>query len=53
MVGILDVWGGFARDLTIRFEAGVDVTLDLADGAALAAATSGACLSSPSPTAGR
>ena len=30
--------GGFARDLTIRFEAGVDVALDLADGAALAAA---------------
>ena len=38
VVGILDVWGGFARDLTIRFEAGVDVELDLADGAALAAA---------------
>ncbi len=38
VVGILDVWGGFARDLTIRFEAGVDVALDLADGAALVAA---------------
>src|SRR5580704_19194821 len=38
VVGILDVWGGWARDLTIRFEAGVDVELDLADGAALAAA---------------
>ena len=38
VVGILDVWGGWARDLTIRFEAGVDVSLDLADGAALAAA---------------
>ena len=38
MVGIVDVWGGFARDLAIRFEAGVDVELDLADGAALAAA---------------
>src|SRR5580700_8969496 len=37
VVAILDVWGGFARDLTIRFEAGVDVELDLADGAALAA----------------
>ena len=38
VVGILDTWGGWARDLTIRFEAGVDVELDLADGAALAAA---------------
>jgi starch synthase (maltosyl-transferring) len=38
VVGIPDVWGGFARDLAIRFQAGVDVGLDLADGAALAAA---------------
>src|ERR1700686_2217881 len=40
VVGIRDVWGGFARDLGIRFQAGVDVELDLADGAALAAARS-------------
>jgi starch synthase (maltosyl-transferring) len=38
VVAIIDVWGGWARDLAIRFEAGMDVTLDLADGAALAAA---------------
>ena len=38
MVGLPDAWGGLARDLSIRFEAGVDVSLDLADGAAMAAA---------------
>src|SRR5450631_551931 len=38
VVGIIDVWAGWARDLTIRFQAGVEVELDLADGAALATA---------------
>jgi starch synthase (maltosyl-transferring) len=40
VVGLPDTWGGWARDLTIRFEAGVDVELDLADGAAMAEARS-------------
>src|ERR1700693_5840188 len=40
-VGIRDAWGGFARALGIRFQAGVDVELDLADGGALAAARGG------------
>jgi starch synthase (maltosyl-transferring) len=38
VAGLPDLWGGWARDLAIRFEAGVDVELDLADGAALAEA---------------
>src|SRR4029077_10535550 len=37
VAGLPDLWGGWARDLTIRFQAGVDVELDLADGAAMAA----------------
>jgi starch synthase (maltosyl-transferring) len=40
VVGLPDIWGGWARDLTIRFQAGVDVELDLADGAAMADARS-------------
>ena len=40
MVGLPDAWGGWARDLAIRFEAGIDVSLDLADGAAMADARS-------------
>ena len=38
VAGLPDLWGGWARDLAIRFEAGVDVELDLADGAAMAEA---------------
>jgi starch synthase (maltosyl-transferring) len=38
VAGLPDLWGGWARDLTIRFQAGMDVDLDLADGAAMAAA---------------
>jgi starch synthase (maltosyl-transferring) len=38
IAGLPDLWGGWARDLTIRFQAGVDVELDLADGAAMAEA---------------
>jgi starch synthase (maltosyl-transferring) len=40
VVGLPDAWGGWARDLSIRFSAGVDVDLDLADGAAMADARS-------------
>ena len=36
--GVVDLWGGWARDLVIRFQAGVDAELDLADGAAIAEA---------------
>jgi starch synthase (maltosyl-transferring) len=38
VAGLPDLWGGWARDLAIRFEAGGDVELDLADGAAIAEA---------------
>jgi starch synthase (maltosyl-transferring) len=40
VVGLPDAWGGWARDLAIRFSAGQDVELDLADGAAIADARS-------------
>ncbi len=40
VVGLPDAWGGWARDLVIRFQAGIDVSLDLADGAAMADARS-------------
>jgi starch synthase (maltosyl-transferring) len=36
VVGLPDLWGAWARDLLIRFRAGMDVELDLADGAAMA-----------------
>ncbi len=38
VVGLPDAWGGWARDLVIRHQAGQDVELDLADGAAMAEA---------------
>jgi starch synthase (maltosyl-transferring) len=40
VVGLADAWGAWARDLAIRFSAGQDVELDLADGAAMADARS-------------
>src|SRR3984957_20502846 len=40
VVGLPDAWGGWARDLGIRFQAGINVSLDLADGAAMADAHS-------------
>ena len=40
VVGLPDAWGGWARDLLIRFQAGIDISLDLADGAAMADARS-------------
>jgi starch synthase (maltosyl-transferring) len=40
VVGLPDAWGGWARDLNIRFRAGIDVEIDLAGGAAMADARS-------------
>ncbi|HUZ70600.1 MAG TPA: maltotransferase domain-containing protein [Candidatus Saccharimonadales bacterium] len=40
VVGLPDAWGGWARDLMIRHETGIDIAPDLADGAAMADARS-------------